>query len=104
MTISILNVDNVKGTRMALPMHDSTHTSGVTASSHHAEITGLELDVIHDLVGADVQPDGVVGLDDGVGVPDGAAIGGVQVGHILGAGLDLADTAQLVLSFLVGNP
>ena len=85
-------------------MHNSTNTSGVTTSSHHAEVSGLELDTVHDLVGGDVQPDGIVGLDNGVGVPDGTAVGGVQVGHILWAGLDLTDAAQLVLSFLVGNP
>jgi len=85
-------------------MHNGTHTSGVTASSHHAEVSGLELDAVHDLVGSDVQPDGVVSLDDGVGVPNSTAVGGVQVWNIFGSGLDLTDAAQLVLSFLVGNP
>merc|ERR1712111_28190 len=51
----------------------------------------------------DVQPDGIVHFDDGVGITDGTTVRGVQVRDILGSGLDLSDTAQLIFSFLVGN-
>merc|ERR1712156_577782 len=59
----------------------------------HAQVSGLELDRVHDFVSVDVQPDGVVHLDDWVGVTDGTAIRSVQEGNILGSGLDCPDTA-----------
>ena len=58
---------------MPLSVHDGTHTTGVTASSDHAKVAGLELDEVHDLAGVDVQTDGVVALYQRVGVTDGAA-------------------------------
>ncbi len=85
-------------------MHDGSDPTGVTASSDHAEVAGLELDEVHNLAGVDVQPDAVVGLDQGVGVADGAPVRGVQVGDVLGAGLDSLHAAQLVLGLLVGDP
>ena len=42
-------------------------------------------------------------LHEGVGVPDGTSVGGVEVGHVLGPGLDGLDAAQLVLGLLVGD-
>ena len=49
-------------------------------------------------------PDRIIGLNDGIGVANSAAIGGIQVGDILGSSLDLTDTAQFVLGLLVGDP
>ena len=89
---------------MSFPMHDGSDTTSVTATGNHAKVSGFELDVVHDFVGLDVQPDGVVSLDDRIGVTDGPAVGGVKVGNVFGSGLDLTDTAKLVLSFLVGDP
>jgi len=104
MTVGILDVNNVEGTRMPFSMHNSSNTTCITTSSDHAQVSGLELDRVHDFVGVDVQPDGVVGLDDGIGVTDGPAVRGVQVGHVLGAHLDGLDTAELVFSLLIGDP
>jgi len=103
-TISVLDVNNIERSRMSFPMHNGTDTTGITTSGDHAQISGLEFDGIHDFAGVDVQPDGVVHFDDGVGVTDGAAVRGVQVGHVLWASFDLADTAQLVFGFLIGDP
>jgi len=50
------------------------------------------------------QTDGIIGLNDGIGVANSAAIGGIQVGDILGSSLDLTNTAQFVLGLLVGDP
>lgn len=85
---------------MPFSVHDGTDTSGVTASGDHAEVSGLELDRVHDFASGNVQPDGIVGLNNGVGVADGSAVRGEQEGHVLGAGLDLSDTTQLVLGLL----
>ena len=59
--------------------------------------TGIELDELCDLAGLQVDADGVVHLDEGVGVADGASIMGHQVGDSLGADDDLLHLAQLVL-------
>ena len=42
--------------------------------------------------------------DDGVGVADGPAVSGVEVGHGVGADLDLPHLAELVLGLLGGDP
>ena len=55
------------------------------------------------VLGVDVEGDRVVDLGHGVGVPDGAAVRGVQVGHALGAGLDGLDTAQLVCGLVASS-
>jgi hypothetical protein len=85
-------------------VHDGANTTGVAASGDHAKVTGLELDRVHDFASGDVQPDDVVSLNDGIGVADSPAVRGEQEGHVLGAGTDLANTTQLVLGLLVGNP
>lgn len=103
-TGGILNVHNIERTRMSFPVHDGSNTSSVTASSDHAQVSSLEFDGIHDFTSVDVQPDGIIGLNDGIGVANSAAIGGIQVGDILGSSLDLTDTAQFVLGLLVGDP
>ena len=61
--VGVLDVDNVKGSRMTLPVHNGSNTASIAASSHHAEVAGLELDEVHDLVGVDVQPDHVIDLE-----------------------------------------
>ena len=43
-------------------------------------------------------------LDDGVRVPDGPAVSGVEVGHSVGSHLHLPHLAQLVLGLLAGDP
>ena len=88
-----LDVNNVEGTRMPFSMHNSSNTTCVTTTGDHAQVSGLELDRVHDFVGVDVQPDGVVHFDDWVGVTDGAAVRSVQEGNVLGSGLDCPDAA-----------
>ena len=85
-------------------MHDGSHTASVSAAGDHAEVAGLELDEVHDLVGVDVEADRVVDLDHWVRIADGAAVRGVEVRHVLGSRLDGLDAAQLVLGLLVGDP
>ena len=61
-TAAHLDVDNVEGALVTLPVHDDTDTTSVSATSHHADVAGLELDRVHNLVGGDVNTDGVVHL------------------------------------------
>ena len=50
-------MDDVKASRMPLPVHDGAHSASVAASSDHAKVARLKLDRVHDFVGVDVQPD-----------------------------------------------
>lgn len=60
-------------------------------------LTGVELEVVLDFAGGQVELDGVVGLDGGVRVPDGAPVVSQQGRDALGADLQRLDAAQLVL-------
>jgi len=102
--VGVLDVDNVEGAGMSLTGHDGSHPTGVTSSSDHAQVAGVELDGVLDLAGGDVHLDAVVHPDDGVGVADGSAVSGVEVGDGVGAGLDLPDLAELVLGLLRSDP
>lgn len=59
--------------------------------------TTVKLDEICDLAGVQVDANGIVDLNEGVRVADGAGIVGHQVGDSLGANDNLLDFAQLVL-------
>ena len=102
--VDVLDVDDVEGPGVALAVHDGAHPPGVPPAGHHAHVAGLELDEVHDLARVEVEADGVVDLDDGIGVADGPAVAGVQVGHVLGASPQGLDAAQLVLGLLVRDP
>jgi len=98
-TGSILDVDDVEGSGVLLPMHDDADTPQVTTSRHHANVAGLELDVIGDLAGGDINLDAVLGLDQGVRISDGTAVGGGEIGNPFGSDRDLLDNAELVSGF-----
>jgi len=85
---------------MTFSVHDDSDTAGVVTSGDHANVAGVELDGVHNLVGGHVDADGVVDLDEGVGVADGPAVVGVQHGDGVGADADLDDATQLVLGLL----
>jgi hypothetical protein len=57
----------------------------------------IQLDEVHDLVGLQIDLVGVVGLDERVGVADGAVIVGVQVGDDFLAKLNRPHLAELEL-------
>jgi hypothetical protein len=57
----------------------------------------IQLDEVHDLVGLEIDLDGVVGLDERVGVADGVAVVGVQVGDAFLAKLNRPHLAELEL-------
>ena len=61
------------------------------------ELTRVELDVVLDLGCSNVELDGIIDLDEGIWVTDGAAIVGYNVGYSLGGNAHLAHFAQLVL-------
>merc|ERR1711907_769717 len=74
----ILQVDNVVGTLVLLPVEDNSDSAGVMASGDHGDI-------------AVVEPDEVLHLDKGVWVPQGPSVVGCQGWDGLLAKLDVLD-------------
>lgn len=68
----VLEVDDGEATIVALAVGDDTDTTHVAAAGDHGNGTGVELDEVGDLAGLNVDLDGVVDLDEGVGVADAA--------------------------------
>ena len=63
MPAGILDVDNVERSWMSLPGHDGSHSTSVSASSHHAEVAGVEGDGVLDLTRGNVHLDGIINLN-----------------------------------------
>lgn len=82
---------------MTFSAGDDTNTTQVTTTRNHANITRVELDEIVDLSSGNINLNGVVGLDQGVRVADGAAVVKHKIGNLLWSLADLLDAAQLVL-------
>ena len=99
----VLDVDNVEATNVLLTVDNNTSTAHVTATGDHDDVASVELDEFGDLAGLQVKLDGVVNLDEGVGVADGAAVVGDDVWDALGANTGLPDLEELVGSLLGGD-
>jgi hypothetical protein len=67
---SVLQVDDVEASVVALTVSDDTNTTHVTSTSDHDDHTSVELDEVGDLAGGEVDLDGVVDLDGWVRVTD----------------------------------
>ena len=63
MTSGILDMNNIEGSRMSFTVDDCPDSTCVATSGDHAQVAGLELDRVHDLVGVDVQSNDVVYLN-----------------------------------------
>lgn len=70
---SVLDVDDVETTIVALTVGDDTNTAHVTTTSDHGNGASVELDVVGDLARGQVDLDRVVDLDQRIGVADAAA-------------------------------
>lgn len=99
----VLDVNNVETTQVPLLVNDHTRSTHVTTASNHDDVSGLELDVVNDLVLNEVELDSVVNLDSRVRVSDGSAIVGNDVGNALGTKLMLSDLEELESSLLGGD-
>ena len=96
----VLDVNDVEATNVLLAVHDDTSTAHVTTTSDHNDVSGIELHEIRDLALLKVEFDGVVDLDEGIGVTDGATVVGNDMGDTLATDSDLADLEKLVGSLL----
>lgn len=69
----VLDVDNVETTVVALTVGDDTNTTHVATTGDHGDGASVEVDEVGDLASRQVNLDGVVDLDGGVGVADAVA-------------------------------
>lgn len=97
----ILDVDDIETTIVALTVSDNTNTTHIATTSDHNNTTGIERNELGDLAGLEINLDGVVDLDGGVRVTDGAGIVGDEVRNTLGTELDTADLAEFIASLLL---
>ena len=93
-------MDNIKATDVLLTVNNDTGPTHVTTTSDHDNVTGIELDEVCDLVLLDIKLDSVVGLDVGVGVANGSAVVGDDIGDALGTNGHFSDLEKLVARFL----
>jgi hypothetical protein len=91
------HVDGLKAALVLLPVLDDSYTPGVPPASHHDHVADVKLDEVHNLVSLQIDLDGVVGLDERIGIADGAAVVGVQVGDAFLAKLNRPHLAELEL-------
>lgn len=71
----IFDVDDVETTIVALTVGDDTDTAHVTTTSDHGNGASVELDEVGDLASGEVNLDGVIDLDQRVGVANAVAGG-----------------------------
>ncbi|KAI6775393.1 hypothetical protein HG530_002151 [Fusarium avenaceum] len=96
---SILDVDDVETTVVALTVSDDTNTTHVTTTSDHNDGTGIELDEVGDLASGKLNLDGVVDLDQRIRNSRSCIVRD-QEWDSTTTKLDTLDLAQLVLSLL----
>ena len=66
----VLQVDDVEASIVALTVGDDTDTTHVASTGDHGDGASVEPDEVGDLAGGEIDLDGVVDLDLGVGVTD----------------------------------
>ena len=96
-------MNDVEATDVLLTVRDDTATTPVTTAGDENEVASIELHKVGDLALLKVETDGVVDLDEGVGVTDGAPVVGDDVGDTLAANGNLAHLEKLVGSLLGGD-
>merc|ERR1712088_489023 len=92
----VLDVYDIEGAGVSVSGGDDSDSTQVMTAGDHAEGAGIKSDVLGDGAGLDVDDDGVVDLDVGVGVSDGSGVVGDDEWNTLGSNADLVDTEVLV--------
>ncbi len=101
MTEAVLDMHNIKGTRVTLARGDKANTTHVTTVCDHDLNANLKLKVAIDGALLEVNLHGVTDLDGGVGVAEGAAIMCDNIGDALVANSLLHNLAELELGLIL---
>jgi hypothetical protein len=85
-------------------VYDNACTTHVTTAGDHSQISGVEFYHAGDLTLCEVEPDGVVHFDKGIGVTNCTPIVSDNVGNAPVAESDLLHLEKFVCSLLRGDP
>jgi len=96
----ILDVDDVETTIVAFSVCDHTNSAHVTTTSDHGNHSGIKLDKVCNLSGGQVDLDGIIDLDQRVGVSNRSRIMRNQEWDSALAQLYSLDLSKLVLGLL----
>mmetsp|Transcript_10517 Transcript_10517/g.9060 ORF Transcript_10517/g.9060 Transcript_10517/m.9060 type:complete len:279 (+) Transcript_10517:481-1317(+) len=96
----ISNVDNIETTHMSVSGGQNTDSTNIVTLNSVDELSSLEFNEVQDLSALNVDLDGVVDIDIGVGVSDGSTVVGDNVWDFIGADFSSDDLAKLELSFI----
>lgn len=97
MSSSILNMNDVKTSRVSISLDDNSNSSNVRTRGDHNNVSVLELDEVDDLSSFKVDLDGIEGLDQGIGESKRSVVVSVSVGNGSSSGLHVGDLGELVL-------
>lgn len=92
----ILDVDNIETSNVLFAVHNDTSTTHVTTTSDHDNVASVKLDKVGDFALLKIELDSVVDLDERIGITDGAAVVGNDVGDTTSTESDLLDFEELV--------
>jgi len=96
---SILDVDNIETSIVALTVSNDTNTTHIATTSHHGDDAGVKANEVGDLASGKVDFDRVIDLDCGIWVTDRASIMRNQEWDSSSSELYSLDLAQLVFGF-----
>jgi len=94
-------MDDVEGTGVVFDVGDDADSADVVALSDVGDVADLELHELGDLVSGNVQLDGVIDLDLGVGESDGSGIVSDDVRNLIGAQCLVCDLQQLEFGLIL---
>jgi hypothetical protein len=94
---SILDMDNVEAAKMTLSDFQHSDTSQIVTSGNHDGGSNIELVHLLNLSSSEVELDGIVDLDNGVGVTKSATVVGDDEGDGLCSELLTLDLQELEL-------
>ena len=85
LAVGVLQMDDVEASQMSLDVEDLGNSTDVVTSSDEGKVAGLVGVPLDDLVLLEIELDGIVLVDFGVGEPDGPAVVGHDVGDLIGS-------------------
>lgn len=93
-------MDNVKSPNVLFSVNDDTRTTHVAAPSNHDDVARVELDKVSDFILLEVELNGIVDMDERVGVADRATIVGDNMRDATVADSDATNFEEFVFGFL----
>lgn len=97
LAVGVLQMDDVEASQMSLEVEDLGNSTDVVTSSDEGKVAGLVAVPFDDLVVLEIELDGVVLVDFGVGESDGPAVVGHDVGDLIGSNSFALDLEELGL-------